>query len=92
MQFKKLVKLCFNSKFQEIDDLDLAGNHIGNSGFCDLIRTIQIVDIASKIRYLDISRNRISAQGMKDAYSHLKLCYFQNLEVLRLGGESTLLV
>ena len=82
---KEFEKLCFDSKLQAIEDLDLSGNRIGNSGFCSLFRTFQLVDIVSRIRFLDLSKNRIGAQGVKDAYAHLKQCDFRNLETLRLG-------
>lgn len=82
---KEFEKLCFHSKLQEIEDLDLSGNRIGSSGFCSLFRTFQLVDAVSRIRFLDLSKNRIGAQGVKDAYAHLKQCYFRNLETLRLG-------
>lgn len=83
---KQFTRLCFENKVSELREINLAGNRIGNNAFLELLRAFQITNMAPQLTSLNLERNGIGMRGVKLGYSTLRMCSFNQLESLRLGG------
>lgn len=87
---KQLVNLCVEGKLNDLTSLNVEGNHIGNTGFSDLLEAIQQSVIHSQLHELNVKNNGIGPRGVKTIVSSLQQCCFSNLQTLQIGCIRTI--